>query len=135
MTEVTFELVDVPAMGKPRMTRNWWHKKTKAVVLKYNAWKDQVRLQMRQQNVDLPKDPVGLEFTVYIPMPPSWAKTKHQKYLLTFHDQKPDIDNIAKALMDCIFKEDKCVGVLKATKVWTGVHDKPSWSIKVWAPN
>jgi len=132
MTEVKFEL-SLDAIGKPRITKNWWAKRDK--VNRYNAWKDHVRHQMRVQGVKIPKDPVGLEFTVYIPMPKSWPKKKQYAFMATFHNQKPDIDNVAKAMMDCIFEEDKCVGVLNCRKVWVAVDDPPKWEVKVWAPN
>jgi Holliday junction resolvase RusA-like endonuclease len=36
----------------------------------------------------------------------------------TYHDQKPDIDNLAKGFMDAFKSEDKHVAVLQCEKYW-----------------
>lgn len=41
---------------------------------------------------------VGLVF--YLPMPASWSKKKREAMLHSPHCQKPDLDNLAKAVLD-----------------------------------
>jgi len=41
---------------------------------------------------------VGLVF--YLPMPASWSKRKRAAMLHSPHCQKPDLDNLAKAVLD-----------------------------------
>ena len=59
-----------------------------------------------------------LEVKFYIPMPKSWSKKKKKTLWGHPHQQKPDIDNLAKAFMDCLCKEDSFVYRLKVSKYW-----------------
>jgi Holliday junction resolvase RusA-like endonuclease len=59
-----------------------------------------------------------LDIIFYLPMPKSWSKKKRTEMNGTYHDQKPDIDNLAKAFMDAFGSEDKHVAILHAEKYW-----------------
>jgi hypothetical protein len=41
-----------------------------------------------------------------LPMPKSWSKKKRDAMRGQKHTQKPDKDNLEKALLDCIYDED-----------------------------
>lgn len=76
---------------------------------KTRAWKNTVRdaawAAMKDCGLDRPFDgPVVLNLTFTLPPPASWTKGKREKAVLGhIHPaSKPDIDNLAKAVMDGI---------------------------------
>jgi Holliday junction resolvase RusA-like endonuclease len=60
----------------------------------------------------------GSHITFYIPVPKSWPKYKKEQKHLTLHDSVPDIDNCAKAMLDSLLPEDKCIADIRLTKKW-----------------
>lgn len=104
----THPITPVP---KPRMTqRDKWLKRP--AVLRYRAFKDQVRIR----NVQLPTD--GAVVTFVLPMPKSWSKRKRAELDGQPHTQKPDLDNLVKALADACFEDDSTIHTIAARKVW-----------------
>lgn len=100
-------------MGKPRMTqRDVWQKRP--VVLRYRAYCDCIRFHAKQ----IPKRPVSLQIRAYLPMPPSWSERKRQAFEGAVHRQKPDYDNIAKAVGDALFQDDSLIVCGSCTKFW-----------------
>ena len=59
----------------------------------------------------------------YMPIPKSWSKKKQIEANGTAHTSKPDIDNLAKAVLDGIsgryFKDDSQVAALHCMKYWS----------------
>jgi Holliday junction resolvase RusA-like endonuclease len=109
--DVTFSITVTP-VGKPRMTqRDRW--KRRPVVVRYWQYCDDLRAAL--PFYDLPE---RLSVTFYIPMPPSWSQQKRREHVGAPHDQKPDVDNLAKGFMDAFKTEDKHVYVLHAEKYW-----------------
>ena len=53
-----------------------------------------------------------------MPMPPSWSDKKKRTHSGTPHQQRPDFDNLVKALMDTMPKEDRSVWAGAVTKIW-----------------
>ena len=105
------KVYNINPMGKPRMTRaDKWKKRPE--VLRYRAFCDEVRLH----NVVLPE--CGYHVTFVIPMPPSWSKKKRQQHDGKPHQQKPDKDNLEKALLDAIFDDDSRIWDGRVTKLW-----------------
>jgi hypothetical protein len=51
-------------------------------------------------------------------MPASWSKRERQENEGWPHRQKPDRDNLEKALLDGVFGEDSHVWDGRATKLW-----------------
>lgn len=100
---------------KPRMTRadTWKHR---PIVDSYYAFKDSLVLQANMQNFVL-GDAYSVVFR--IPMPTSWSKVKRESYMNTTHNQRPDCDNLVKALQDSLLQEDSKVWHISATKIWT----------------
>ena len=107
-----FNLVPIP---KPRMTqRDRWAKRP--CVLRYRAFADEMRLLARLQNFTLEN---GLAYEFHLPMPTSWTQKKRLEKLGQLHDQKPDLDNLIKALWDSLAKEDKTIASIgQVKKVW-----------------
>lgn len=53
-----------------------------------------------------------------IPMPKSWSNVKKERMAGTPHQQKPDVDNLLKGLLDSCYQDDSCVWDVRATKIW-----------------
>lgn len=89
----------IKPVSKPRQTRSdkWQERKS---VMVYRAFADEVRLR----RVFVPES--GAAITFVLPMPPSWSEKKKAAMDGEPHRQKPDIDNLLKALLDAIHKDD-----------------------------
>ena len=106
-------IIQVDPIGKPRMTRSdKWKKRN--CVMRYRAFCDTVR----EHTGGYLEDVSGLSIVFHIPMPKSWSIAKKALAFGKPHTQKPDIDNMCKAFMDAILKDDSCVHKLNASKVW-----------------
>lgn len=100
----------IDPIAKPRMTRSdKWNKRD--CVMRYRAFCDHVKAL----GIEIP-DQVRIIFN--IPMPPSWPKYKKAEYNGKPHQQKPDIDNLQKAIFDAVFKDDSHISRVDATKKW-----------------
>ena len=104
-------ITPVPA---PRMTRSdKWKKRD--CVMRYFRFRDEVRLN----KVTL--EPFGSHVTFFMPMAKSWSRKKRAKMLGVPHQQKPDVDNLCKALLDALFDDDAHVFDVRITKVWSDI--------------
>lgn len=111
-----FCLFTIPGapIGKPRMTqRDKWKKRP--CVMRYRAWADSARAAAPK---DMPKDPVDVNFTAYLPMPKSWSAKKREAMRGQLHRQKPDVDNIFKSLADALWKSDCGIAIGSFCKRW-----------------
>lgn len=105
------KVYDITPMGKPRMTRaDKWKKRPE--VLRYRAFCDEVRLQC----VELPES--GSHVTFILPMPASWSKKKRAELNGRPHQQKPDVDNLTKSLLDALFEDDAHIWDVRVSKSW-----------------
>ncbi|EBY2674466.1 RusA family crossover junction endodeoxyribonuclease [Salmonella enterica subsp. enterica serovar Brandenburg] len=104
-------IYEITPIGKPRMTRSDKWKKRPAV-MRYRAFCDEVRLN----KVSLPES--GYHVTFIIPMPASWSRKRRAEMNGNAHQQKPDKDNLEKALLDAIFDDDSRVWDGRVTKIW-----------------
>lgn len=103
---------DINPVAKPRMTqRDKWAKRP--AVLRYFAFKDECRLKKVELSIE------GDHVTFYIPMPKSWSGKKKNEHYDTPHMQKPDCDNLLKALMDAVYEDDSSVYDVRITKFWS----------------
>lgn len=111
MRPVELNVIPVP---KPRMTqRDKW----KPAAKRYFAFKDEVRWKALGERV-LGNLPNEIEMCFVMPMPDSWTEKKKNEYDGEPHGQKPDIDNLVKALLDALYEEDKYVHKVIAEKCW-----------------
>ena len=78
-------------------------------------FKDELKRMLKEADFKI-QDELFVEF--YIPMPKSWSKKKKNEYVGKTHQQKPDIDNLLKGVMDAIFKEDAHVHTVYGKKTW-----------------
>lgn len=93
------------------MTRSDKWKKRDSV-LRYRAFKDEVRLR----GIQLPES--GYHVIFVLPMPKSWSKKKMAEMNGKPHQQKPDKDNLEKALLDSIFEDDCRIWDGRVSKIW-----------------
>lgn len=101
---------DITPVAKPRMTqRDRWAKRKATAA--YWAFKDECRLI----ELDVPDSSY---ITFGIPMPASWSKAKRAKHFMQPHRQRPDIDNLIKALLDAVYDEDSQIHEISAKKMW-----------------
>jgi len=106
--------IKIQAVPKPRMTRaDAWKKRP--CVLRYWTFKDELKRLLKEVDLQIDAE-LFMEF--YIPMPKSWSKKKKAEYKGKTHQQKPDIDNLLKGVMDAIFKEDSHVHTVYGKKTW-----------------
>ena len=83
---------------------------------KYNQYKIDLRAAALEKGFELL--PQGCSFRFYIPMPKTWSKKKRAIMHFKLHQQKPDIDNLMKAVFDSMLSEDKGVAHFEAVKFW-----------------
>lgn len=106
----------VEPVAKPRMTqRDKWKKRP--CVQKYYAFKDQLNEQ--KNDFVMPESNYWIIF--YITMPKSWSQAKKLRMCGMPHKQKPDKDNIEKAFLDALCKEDSNIWDGRTTKRWAAV--------------
>ena len=104
----TYNIVPVSA---PRMTRSDKWKK-RPCVMRYFAFRDQVK----EAKIQL-QSPCKITF--YIPMPDSWSGRKRADFNGKPHMNKPDIDNLTKALLDSVFDDDAHMWSISVEKFWS----------------
>ena len=103
----------VEPMGKPRMTqRDKW--KGRDCVVRYYVFKDQLNLAAK--GFEMPEGNYHLKF--YLPMPVSWSVKKKEAMKWKPHQQKPDKDNLEKAFLDCLCKNDEKIWDGRVSKFW-----------------
>lgn len=104
---ITYNITPIPA---PRMVKSDSWKK-RPIVLAYWAFKDEVRLNRVQI-------PVPCRIIFYLPMPDSWSEKKKLSMNDRPHTQRPDLDNLCKAIFDCVLDEDGHIWNFHAEKRW-----------------
>jgi len=110
--DIIFLLSPVP---KPRMTRaDTWKKRP--IVLSYWAFKDAINLIANKEGFKLGN---AFRIVFYIEMPKSWSKKKKEFMNGKPHKQKPDLDNLLKAVSDCLLNEDSGIYYVIASKKWS----------------
>ena len=111
--------------GMPRMRT----RRTKFGVLHYvppkapgTLFRNAIRLKAVEQKKLV--GPVCLRIECLFAMPASWSKAKKAKHFGKPHTQKPDADNVAKAVMDGltaagVWPDDAVVWPLEIRKIWS----------------
>lgn len=78
---------------------------------------------LRQGGETFGAAPVMVEVEALFPMPTSWSKRDRAERDGTYCENKPDLDNIIKAVLDSLnsvaWTDDKTVAILVAQKRWT----------------
>ena len=104
-------LYRIDPVAKPRMTaRDKW--KQRPAVIKYRTFCDLARLL----KIKVPA--AGAHIVFHVPMPRSWSQKKQNQLDCQPHQQRPDVDNYLKALLDALFEEDSHVHDIRVSKIW-----------------
>lgn len=111
---MSIKLYPVVPVPKPRMTqRDKWQKRP--AVMRYRAFCD----DLRARKCTFPES--GSHVIFHMPMPASWSKKKRTEMLGQPHRQKPDVDNLTKAVLDAVLKDDSGVWDMRTTKIWSDI--------------
>lgn len=97
----------IPPVPAPRQNvRSRFNPQKRKMIERYHAFRDLVRVL----KVDIP-DSCCLRFEMPVP--------KSGRHRVGFpHQQRPDLDNLVKGLLDAVFSEDAQVHRILAEKVW-----------------
>ena len=116
---IEYNITPVP---KPRMTRQdkWpnpppkykYKEWPRPAVKKYRTFCNQCNLE----KVILPC--YGSHVTFVLPFPQSFSNKRKTKWIGKPHTQRPDLDNLLKALSDAVYGEDSGIYDIWATKRW-----------------
>lgn len=102
---------NITPVPKPRQTqRDRWAKRP--CVLRYREFKDQVK----DMGINVPE--TGCRMIFVLPMPRSWSNKKKAAMLGQPHKQKPDTDNMIKAVLDAVYTEDSQIYHVDGLKFW-----------------
>lgn len=117
---------NITPIGAPRMTKSdkWkldpFHedsnKRQRKPVTQYFRFKRDIQAQALQQGFKMPEN--GFHVIFVIPMPFSWSDKKKSLMDMTPHQQKPDADNMIKAVKDSLCKNDANIWDYRITKYW-----------------
>lgn len=117
-TQLFLSVYTMP-VGKPRMTqRDTWQKRP--AVMRYRAFCDALRAGAGGH---FPPGPDAIVVRAFLPMPDSWSYKKKAEKRGKGHRQKPDSDNILKAVCDGLLKEDSCLWSKHVQKYWCDPKD------------
>ena len=107
-------MLDIAPIAKPRMTKSdkWKHRK---IVEDYWKFKDEIKKICLINDFKL-SDKYRIRFV--LPMPQTWASKKKALCYGAPHKQRPDLDNLIKAINDCLHDEDSGVYYIEASKIW-----------------
>lgn len=103
-------------VAKPRMVRSDKYKK-RPVVLNYWAFKDRIVLQAKRQGFKLGKA-YKVTFVMQMPQGILDSQALSERYDGTPHKVRPDLDNMLKALNDCLSEEDSDIHYVVCNKIW-----------------
>lgn len=128
--EVQFVIDGNPVpKSRPKFTKSghtYTPKKTKDYerLVGQSAW-----VSMAKNKIQMSKSPVHLEMIAYMPIPKSWSRRKKFQALAgALRPNRPDIDNLLKAVLDgcnkIIYNDDSQVYSIWAKKVYE------TWDIK-----
>jgi len=79
--------------------------------MRYRTFADEVRAK----GITIDDDSM---ITFVLPMPKSWSKKKKIQMEGQPHRQKPDIDNLAKSILDACFDDDSMISMMFCRKIW-----------------
>jgi Holliday junction resolvase RusA-like endonuclease len=107
---MSYSVYRITPVPQPRMVRSdKWAKRPR--VLRYFAFRDECKLK----RVELPEN---YHVVFVMPMPKSWSAKKCEQMNGLPHRNKPDKDNLEKALLDAIYRDDSQVWDGRVTKIW-----------------
>lgn len=123
MTSVTFQIPGKPfAKQRPRFSRKSGRSYTPSQTVSFERQVGQIALEHFPQPID---GPVRVVVRATFVPAKSWSKKKTAEHLNRPHTQKPDADNVIKAILDGLnriaFADDSQVAEQTIVKFW-GPH-------------
>ena len=104
-------------LGKPRMTRrDTW--KQRPCVVRYWQWCDLLRKSAGLTEKVTFVKPHRLTVIAYFPLPDSWSARVRKQAMGQPHAHKPDVDNVAKGVMDALLEQDQNIYSVQCVKLW-----------------
>ena len=94
----------------------------------YRAFADELRLKFGK----VPEGVCSVTVKFFIGMPDSWSKKKRQEMKGEWHQQKPDADNLCKAVLDALIPNDERIAELNCVKLWS---ERDEIEIEVFHPD
>lgn len=118
------------AQGRPRATSRGSHA-TVYEPKKSKEYKASASFQVKMQNpFKIEEGPVSVRLEFYMPRPKSLKKSVEK------HVKKPDIDNLAKCVLDAmngmLWHDDSQIIYLVCIKEYVKIGNEPSTVITVW---
>tara|TARA_X000000950_G_C13523711_1_gene500705 strand:- start:142 stop:591 length:450 start_codon:yes stop_codon:yes gene_type:complete len=106
--------LNISPVSAPRMTQSdrW---KSRPCVLRYRAFRDELRYKLQLKRFVLGD---AVEMIFYLPMPKSWSKRLKKEMVGKPMQKRPDTDNLSKAVLDAVMREDGQVYRIHAAKFW-----------------
>jgi len=105
---------EIQPISKPRQTNSdRWRKRP--CVLRYRAYADEMRAAGAFQDFYLGE---RCAMIFELEMPKSWSKKKRALMCGKPHTQKPDWDNLCKAVADLFLVDDSGIHTVFAAKFW-----------------
>ncbi len=116
------KIFNIVPLAKPRMTqRDRWsmvkrnRHRARKCVLGWLYWREE--LQWQAEGFEMPKS--GYHVIFVLPMPSSWSPKKRQEMEGKPHQQRPDKDNLEKALLDALCPGgDADIWDGRCSKIW-----------------
>lgn len=112
-------LIPGQPIGKPRQTqRDRWlvGDKARPCVAQYRAWADRARKCAEDK---MPAEIETVTIWAFFQMPDSWSVEKRLQMDGKRHEQKPDWDNLGKAVCDALLENDEGISEAHVYKRWT----------------
>ena len=126
-------IVDGKIKGKARPRVYQGHAITPKDTVTYENW---VKLCYQQQDGRYLKGPIRANIEAYYKIPKSYTKKRLESIRtgIEYPTKKPDIDNIAKIILDSLnkiaFDDDSQVVELTISKMWTEDNERVEFSLK-----
>lgn len=109
----TIRLLVTPMAAPRQSRRDKWD--PSPPVVRYRAFCDELAIRARAAGWQ-PGERLHLVF--HLPMPRSWSVKRRRAMIGQPHQQKPDVDNLTKAICDCLLEDDAHVWEIRAEKRW-----------------
>ena len=114
--------------GRPRVTRN---RAGQSVTYTPKPTRDYEKLVRDVAALHCKKifftGPVQVNIDFGLPIPKSWSKKRRREAVGEYHASRPDLDNLAKAVLDgmegIVFADDRQIASLVLTKQYTDHPD------------
>jgi len=120
---------DPVAQARPRFSRSRAYNK-QAHLLNSQQW--EVAAQAPHRGIPL-KGPISLTIDFVMPIPDSWSQKKKDVLEDSFHEKKPDIDNLLKWILDVlsgiVIADDRQICCVQCKKRY---GKEPRTEIEVW---